>query len=242
MTLNERRSANKDTPVALITGANRGLGLEVGRQLGQLGYTVLLGCRSEARGVEAERTLREEGLEAIAIPLDVGVPLSLSTAAAWVEERCQRLDVLVNNAAIHYDSWQRVSDPDWTVVAEAFEINTLGAWRTSLALLHLLKRSPRPRIVNVSSEAGSMSSMGAGTPAYNISKAALNAVTCMLASELRPSGILVNSICPGWTATDMGGSGGRPIEEGARSIVWAATLPDDGPSRGFFRDGMPLSW
>jgi NAD(P)-dependent dehydrogenase (short-subunit alcohol dehydrogenase family) len=207
-----------------------------------MGYTVLLGCRSEARGAEAERKLRAEGLAATAIALDVGVPLSLSTAAVWVDERFQRLDVLVNNAAIHYDSWQRVSDPEWTVVAEAFEINTLGAWRTSLAFLALLKRSPHGRIVNVSSEAGSLSSMGAGTPAYSISKAALNAVTCMFASDLKSSGILVNSICPGWTATDMGGSRGRPIEAGARGIVWGATLPDGGPSGGFFRDGKPLRW
>ncbi len=106
----------------------------------------------------------------------------------------------------------------------------------------LLRASGHGRIVNVSSEAGSLASLGGGTPAYSMSKAAMNALTRMLATELRESGILVNSVCPGWVATEMGGSGGRPVEEGATSVVWAATLPDGGPTGGFFRDGRPLPW
>ena len=128
------------------------------------------------------------------------------------------------------------------MVSEALEVNLLGAWRTTQALLPLLRRSRHGRIVNVSSGAGSITQMGAGPPAYQVSKAALNALTRTLAAELRPAGILVNAGCPGWVATDMGGPGGRPVAEGASGIVWAATLPDDGPTGGFFRDGRPVPW
>ena len=152
------------------------------------------------------------------------------------------LDVLVNNAAIHYDTWQRGVDADLGVVAEALETNLLGAWRTAQACLPLLRRSEHGRIVNVSSGAGSLTEMGAGAPAYSVSKAALNALTRVLAAELSSEGILVNSVCPGWVATDMGGAGGRPVGEGAASVIWAALLPDDGPTGGFFRDGRQLQW
>ena len=119
---------------------------------------------------------------------------------------------------------------------------SFGAWNMVKAFLPLLRKSRHPRIVNVSSEAGSLASMGAGSPGYNMTKTALNALTVMLARDLRRAGILVNSVCPGWVATDMGGAGGRPIPEGAASVVWAVTLPDDGPSGGFFRDGRRLPW
>jgi NAD(P)-dependent dehydrogenase (short-subunit alcohol dehydrogenase family) len=122
------------------------------------------------------------------------------------------------------------------------ETNLFGAWRTTLALLPRLRDAEHGRVVNVSSEAGSLASMGGGTPAYQISKAALNALTRTLAGELRSARILVNSICPGWVATDMGGRGGRPVRDGAASVVWAVTLPDDGPTGGFFRDGRPVPW
>jgi NAD(P)-dependent dehydrogenase (short-subunit alcohol dehydrogenase family) len=122
------------------------------------------------------------------------------------------------------------------------ETNLFGAWRTTLTLLPLLRRATHPRIVNVSSEGGSLASMGAGTPAYQVTKAALNALTRTLAAELRSDGVLVNAICPGWTATDMGGGGGRSVNQGAASVVWGVLLPDDGPTGGFFRDGRPLPW
>src|SRR5262249_55932112 len=150
------------------------------------------------------------------------------------------VDVLVNNAAIHYDTWQRATAPDFAVVHEAFETNVLGAWRTALALLPQLQRSEHPRIVNVSSGSGQLSDMGGGTPAYRISKVSLNALTRMLATELPR--FRVNSVCPGWVATDMGGAGGRPVEQGAASVLFAVDLPDDGPTGGFFRDGQPLPW
>jgi NAD(P)-dependent dehydrogenase (short-subunit alcohol dehydrogenase family) len=150
--------------------------------------------------------------------------------------------VLVNNAAILYDTWQRGVDADLDQVREAFETNLLGAWRVTQACLPLLRRSSAARIVNVSSGAGALHDMGGGTPAYRTSKAALNALTRILAAELRGERILVNAVCPGWVATDMGGAGGRPVQQGAAGIVWAATLPDDGPTGGFFRDQRPIAW
>ncbi|MDG4895141.1 SDR family NAD(P)-dependent oxidoreductase [Mesorhizobium sp. WSM4976] len=225
--------------LALVTGANRGIGLETARQLAQLGFTVLMGVRALAKGQEAAMTI---GGKVEAIALDVAVYDAAAHAAAEVERRFGRLDVLVNNAAIHYDPSARALRPDWTVIREAFEINVFGAWRVAAAFAPLLTASGHGRLVNVSSEGGSLASMGAGAPAYSTSKATLNALTRILAAELRGSGVLVNSICPGWVATDMGGPGGRPVAQGAAGIVWAATLPDDGPTGGFFRDGKRLPW
>ena len=162
--------------------------------------------------------------------------------ARWLTDTLGRADILVNNAAILYDTGARAVTADLGTVRRAVETNVLGAWPTAQALLPLLRRSPRGRIVNVSSEAGSIRGMTGGTPAYAVSKAALNALTRLLAGELRRDRILVNAVCPGWVATDMGGPGGRPVSDGAAGIVWAATLPDDGPTGGFFRDGRPLPW
>ncbi len=228
--------------IALVTGANCGIGLEVCHQLGKQGFTVLLGARDMARGEAAAAGLRRQGLNVLPRQLDVSRPDSIRRLHDSVEHEYGRLDVLVNNAAILYDTWESVLNADLAVVREAFETNTLGAWQICQAFVPLLRRSQHGRIVNVSSEAGSLASMGSGTPAYNLSKAGLNALTRMLASELRGTRILVNSVCPGWVATDMGGAGGRPVKEGAAGIVWAATLPDDGPTGGFFRDGKPLPW
>jgi NAD(P)-dependent dehydrogenase (short-subunit alcohol dehydrogenase family) len=170
--------------------------------------------------------------------LDVTDEESIERLAGELE----RVDVLVNNAAILYDTANRAATVDLEVVREAMETNLYGAWRMSQALVPALRRSGHGRIVNVSSGAGSLATMGGGTPAYQVSKAALNAFTRTLAGELRGAGILVNAVCPGWVATDMGGAGGRPVEEGAASVVWAALLPDDGPTGGFFRDGEPVPW
>ena len=174
--------------------------------------------------------------------LDVSDEESVRAAASWLAGQFGRCDALINNAAILYDTWARAESADLVEVREALETNLFGAWRTTLALLPLLRRSEHGRIVNVSSQGGSLTTMGSGTPAYHVSKAALNALTRTLAAELRSEGILVNAICPGWTATDMGGGGGRPVAEGAASVLWGVTLPDDGPSGGFFRDGRPLPW
>jgi NAD(P)-dependent dehydrogenase (short-subunit alcohol dehydrogenase family) len=225
--------------VALVTGANRGLGLEVCRQLAARRHTVLLGSRDLAKG---EAAARELSGDVHVIALDVADPDAPEKAVREAQRRFGRIDVLVNNAGVHYDTWQGVCDADWRIVREAFETNLFGAWRMAQAVAPLMKAAKWGRIVNVSSEAGSLASMGAGTPAYATSKAALNALTRILAAELHGTGVLVNSVCPGWVATDMGGSGGRPVEDGAASILWAVTIPDDGPTGGFFRDGKPLRW
>ena len=223
--------------VSLVTGGNRGIGREVCRQLAELGHVVLLTARSADAAAAAARAVHAESL-----PLDVTDPASVAAAARQVAERYGRLDVLVNNAAITYDTWQRAIDADLAMVREAAETNLYGPWLMVQQFLPLLRASGHPRIVNVSSEVASLASMGGGTPAYTASKAALNALTRMLAAELRRDHVLVNAVCPGWVATDMGGPGGRPVEAGAASVVWAATLPDSGPTGGFFRDGRPLPW
>jgi NAD(P)-dependent dehydrogenase (short-subunit alcohol dehydrogenase family) len=227
-------------PIALVTGGNRGIGLEVCRQLAALQYTVILGARDAEKGKRAAAGLHHP--QVVACHLDVSDRASIDRAGAWVATEFGRLDVLVNNAAIHYDTWQNAINADFAIVEEAMQTNVYGAWWMVQAFLPLLRKSTHGRIVNVSSQAGSLATMGEGTPAYSVSKAALNALTCILAAELRASRILVNAVCPGWVATDMGGSGGRPVKDGAASVVWAVTIPDDGPTGGFFRDGQPLAW
>ncbi|MCA1817129.1 MAG: SDR family oxidoreductase [Acidobacteria bacterium] len=229
--------------VALVTGANRGIGLGVVRQLARLGFDVVLGARDAEKGERASAALRQEGLSVTPVALDVTDQSSVDAARDFVAGRFGRLDVLVNNAGALYDDWQRAENADLETAREAFETNTLGAWRVCIAFIPLLKKSGHARIVNVSSESGSLASMGGGTPAYSVSKAALNVLTRKLADELRSARVVVNSVCPGWVATEMGGRDApRTIAEGAASVVWAATLPDDGPTGGFFRDGQPLDW
>ncbi|WP_026875395.1 SDR family NAD(P)-dependent oxidoreductase [Jiangella gansuensis] len=225
--------------VAVVTGGNRGIGLEVCRQLAARGHTVVLTARDLAAAQAAAKGLPGT---VVAFRLDVTRASDAAALAGFLSREYGRLDALVNNAAIHYDTWQRATDADVDVVREAAETNVYGAWRLAMTLIPLLRASGHPRVVNVSSESGSLAGMGGGTPAYSLTKAALNAVTRMLAAELRRDGVLVNSICPGWVATDMGGPGGRPVRDGAAGIVWAATLPDDGPTGGFFRDGRPVPW
>ncbi|MBV9049333.1 MAG: SDR family oxidoreductase [Solirubrobacterales bacterium] len=227
--------------LAVITGANRGIGRELARQLAAAGHTVILTARDRDQARVAAEELASAG-DVIAHQLDVTDPGSAASLAAFLQERWQRLDVLINNAAIHYDTFQQAGSADLEIVREALETNLLGAWQLIQVLLPLLKASRHGRIVNVSSEAGSLTNMGGGIPAYRTSKAALNALTRMLAAELANDRILVNSVCPGWVATDMGGPGGRPVADGAASVMWAVNLPDEGPSGGFYRDGQPLPW
>lgn len=229
------------TKLAIVTGANRGNGLGVVRELAHKEFTVLLGSRELDNGVTAAQPLIDEGLEVVPVELDVTDQQSVETLRDYVTREFGKLDVLVNNAGVLYDDWESVTDVDFETVRKAFETNTIGAWRMCLAFLPLLRKSPHARIVNVSSESGSLPHMGGETPAYSVSKVAMNALTRMLAAELKPARILVNSVCPGWVATDMGGvNAPRSIAEGAKSVIWAALLPDDGPTGGFFRDGERL--
>ncbi len=216
--------------IALVTGGARGLGVEICRQLADEGFTVWCTARDEDAAL---RVAGELGVRSAR--LDIDDPASVTALAA----RIDHLDVLVNNAAIDYDTDQRALTADLDRVRRDLDTNLFGAWRMAQAFAPHLRASARGRLVNVSSGAGAITGMGAGTPAYTISKLALNGLTRMLAAEL--NGVLVNAVCPGWTATDMGG-GGRPVAEGARSVVWACLLDDDGPTGGFFRDGRPLDW
>jgi NAD(P)-dependent dehydrogenase (short-subunit alcohol dehydrogenase family) len=163
--------------------------------------------------------------------------------ASFVEKRFGRLDVLVNNAGVSNDKGQGGVDADLARVREALETNLFGAWRLCEVAIPLMQRYGYGRIVNMSTGMAALENMGGGSPGYRVSKTGLNALTRILASELRGSGILVNSVEPGWVQTDMGGSRApRPVEEGAEGAVWAATLPNNGPTGGFFRDRRPIPW
>ena len=228
--------------IALVTGANRGLGFETCKQLSQLGVTVLLTSRDPIKGEVAAKQLIDKGLDVIFYQLDVSDRSNIKDIFTKIENQFGRLDILINNAAILYDKDQSTMNADLELVNKALTTNLFGPWLLCQAFVPLMEKNGYGRIVNVSSGAASMHYMEGGTPAYGISKVALNALTRKLASELGRKNVLVNSVDPGWVATDMGGHGGRPIEEGCRGIVWAATLPNNGPSGGFFYDGEPELW
>lgn len=237
--------------LALVTGANRGIGFEVCRQLGKSGFRVFLAARDGGKAKTASALLMAEGLSVIPLTVDVTAPESIETAHHAIETEYGRLDVLVNNAGIHYDVWQKPLGASIEMVIESLQTNLLGAWRMCQAFVPLMTGSAHPRVVNVSSGAGSFGENPFGLvaqqgvlPAYGVSKAALNALTVKLAGELTGTRILVNAVCPGWTATYPGAAeqGARPVVDGAASVVWAALLPDHGPTGGFFRDGQRLPW
>jgi NAD(P)-dependent dehydrogenase (short-subunit alcohol dehydrogenase family) len=230
----------EDRQVALVSGGNRGIGLEICRQLAEKNITVIMGSRDEKQGRKAAEALSGD---VVVRQLEVTDEKSVDRIAASIEQEFGRLDILVNNAGISNDHGQRGVDADLDRVREALEANFLGAWRLCEVAILLMQKNGYGRIVNISSGLGALEDMGGGSPAYRVSKTALNALTRILSSELRGSGILVNSVCPGWVQTDMGGaSASRSVEEGADTPVWAATLPNNGPTGGFFRDRRPVAW
>jgi NAD(P)-dependent dehydrogenase (short-subunit alcohol dehydrogenase family) len=232
--------------VAIVTGAYRGLGLETCRQLARLGYTVVLTARREHEGVAAAEALQGEGLDVVFHPLDVTEEASIGRLAEFVRDTFERLDVLVNNAGIFPAGTpgaggDSVFDAELAGVRRGFETNTLGPLRLCQALIPLMRG--QGCVVNVSSGMGQLSEMNGCCPGYRLSKTALNAVTRIFADELKETAIKINSVCPGWVRTEMGGpEAPLDVEEGAKGIVWAATLPDDGPSGGFFRHGERIAW
>jgi NAD(P)-dependent dehydrogenase (short-subunit alcohol dehydrogenase family) len=250
-------SGQTEGGVVLVTGANRGIGREVARQLAQRGHEVLLSARDGERAVAVARELAEsigpqDGVYAAGragprvrpLTLDVADPDSIAAAAAAIGRDPGRLDVLVNNAGIGSDFGVAGVAPDFDAIERALQTNFFGSYRVTIALLELLRASEHPRIVNVSSGMGGVAEMGGWSPGYRVSKAAMNAMTRILSTELKDDGFLVNSACPGFVNTDMGGPMGakKPVEDGAAGIVWLATLPDDGPTGGFFRDGKPVAF
>lgn len=237
--------------VAFVTGAGRGIGLEVCRQLAELGMTVVLTARDPEKAKAAAEQLVGEGLDVIPKTLDVSDDESVRGVAAELEQQFGTLDVLVNNAAAYADWSEMASSADLELAQGVFETNLFGAWRVCQVFLPLIGRSSHGRIVNVSSGAGShgeprfgLTTNRGSTASYSISKAALNALTAKLAAELEGTCVLVNAVDPGLTATAPGMEeiGARPVAEGATSVVWGAILPDSGPTGGFFRDGEPLPW
>jgi len=226
--------------VALVSGANRGIGREIARQLAGRGLTVVVGSRDLEKG---EAAAAELAGTAVATQLDVTDESSAPSAVDFVAGEFGRLDVLVNNAGIGGSHFPRGAEADLDAVKEVLETNLFGAWRLATLALQLMRRDGYGRIVNVSSGMGQFSDMGGGNPGYRLSKTGMNVMTRILAAELKGENILVNSVCPGWVRTDMGGSGARrSVEVGADTPVWLATLPDGGPSGGFFRDREPIPW
>jgi NAD(P)-dependent dehydrogenase (short-subunit alcohol dehydrogenase family) len=227
--------------VALISGGNRGIGREVARQLAEQGYRVVIGSRDLAKG---EQAAGELGENVVARQLDVTDEESVERCIASIDEDFGRLDVLVNNAGIEGGGWSTdAADVDLDEVRDLLETNLFGAWRLTQVALPLMLRNGYGRIVNLSSGMGQLADMGGHAPAYRVSKTGLNALTRMLTTELGNENILVNSCCPGWVRTDMGGPGARrSVEQGAETPVWLATLPDDGPRGGFFRDRESIPW
>lgn len=234
--------------VALVTGANRGLGLAVARELGLLGARVLVGARRQAAGEAAAAGLRADGIDARRVVLDVEDDASVAAAVTAVDVVEGRLDVLVNNAGILLHGTVLRFDED--AARRSLDTNLLGPWRVTAAFAPLLRRSRHGRVVNVSSGAGSIAELdqkvtpgGWQVAPYRVSKAALSALTRLQAIELAPDGVLVNAACPGWVRTDMGGPGAtRSPQQGAASVTALVLLPDDGPTGGFFRDGEPVPW
>ncbi len=241
-------TSRRNRKIALVTGANRGIGFEICNQLAQIdSLTVLLTARDPSKGEAAAKQLTDKGLDVLFYQLDVSDKNHVKRISSYIELQFGQLDILVNNAAILFDTWQSAINADLDVVNKAITTNLYGPWLLCQAFIPIMKKNGYGRIVNVSSGEGSLHYMkeggsGGGRPAYSISKVALNALTIKLASDLIGTGILVNSVNPGWVATDMGGHGGRSIVDGAKGIVWAATLADDGPSGGFFCDGDPELW
>jgi NAD(P)-dependent dehydrogenase (short-subunit alcohol dehydrogenase family) len=227
---------------ALITGANKGIGFEVARELGKRGFHVLVGARDSQKGREATEALKKGGAIATFIPLDVSDAESIANAVHVVSEVADHLEVLVNNAGVIVEGDTMVTQLDAGTVNKTLQTNTFGPLLVTQAFLPLLSRSNAPRVINVSSGGGQLSDgMDTWAPAYCLSKTALNAVTCLFAAAL--PNVSINSVCPGWVRTDMGGANApRSVEEGADTIVWlAADAPEDLTGK-FLRDRKPIPW
>jgi NAD(P)-dependent dehydrogenase (short-subunit alcohol dehydrogenase family) len=226
-----------DHPVALVTGASRGIGFEVARQLAERGYRIVVTSRTKSAAEEAARKIKR----AVPHELEVSEAASIRELAAFLKREVGRIDALVNNAAVLRGEGESILSTPADAFVETWRTNALGPLLLTQAVAPLLARSDAPRVVNVSSGAGQISSMTTYAPAYSISKATLNAITVMLAAAMPDA--KVNCVDPGWVRTDMGGpSAPRSVEQGADTIVWLATLPKSGPTGGYFRDRKRIAW
>lgn len=224
--------------VVIITGANRGLGLETARQMAELDYQVILTSRDEKKG---EETARDLGVRFH--PLDVISAKSIAALLGFVEQEFGRLDVLINNAGVFLDEKQGILDVPEESLRATLETNTFGPLMLARAFIPMMIAQNYGRIVNVSSGMGEIGDLNNYGPSYRLSKLALNGITLMLANAVKGKNVLVNAVCPGWVRTDMGGPDAeRDLKTGASGIVWAATLPDEGPRGEFFRDGEKIDW
>ncbi|HEY0527203.1 MAG TPA: SDR family oxidoreductase [Gemmatimonadaceae bacterium] len=232
-----------ESRVALVTGGNRGIGQEICRQLAKIGVHVILGSRDENQGRAAASAMVADNLKVEARQLNVDDSASINDCIDWIRRDIGRLDILVNNAGIMEEEEDPDPEAEIEVVRRTMQTNVYGPLLLSRLAIPIMKSRRYGRIVNLSSGMGSLSEMGVGYIAYRMSKASLNVVTRVLASETQGMGILVNSVDPGWVQTAMGGRGAsRNVYKGAETPVWLATLPDGGPTGGFFRDRKPIPW
>jgi NAD(P)-dependent dehydrogenase (short-subunit alcohol dehydrogenase family) len=229
--------------IALVSGGNRGIGFAVCKGLNQVGLQVIMGSRDIENGQLAAERLQNEGFKVDPHQLDVTEPTSIEALKAYILKQYGRLDVLINNAGVHLDKGESILEVSLDIVRQTLEINLFGALNISRTFLPMMKQHDYGRVVNVSSDMGSLSKMSGRSGAYRMSKAALNALTRVIASEVEGYNIKVNTMAPGWVKTDMGGpSAPRSPEQGADTIIWLATLPDDGPTGGFFKDRESVPW
>lgn len=229
--------------IALVTGGNRGIGLEICRQLAKLGIRVVLGSRDTAKGVAAAGELIATGLPVEARELDVASNESIRECMNWIRRDLGRLDILVNNAGIMVEEEDADAEQEIQIIRDTMQTNVYGPLLLSRLAIPIMKSRRYGRIVNLSSSMGSLAEMGAGYIAYRMSKAGINVVTRVLAAETQGMGILVNSVDPGWVQTAMGGRGAnRTMYKGAETPVWLATVPAGGPTGGFFRDRKTIPW
>lgn len=234
--------------IAIVTGANRGLGLEAVRQLAQRGITTILTCRDAAKGEAATQSLQQQGLPVVFHQLDITQENSVSALQQWVQQQYGCVDILINNAGIFPDTsgpneFISAFEVSVEVLRLGMETNLYGAFRMCQAFIPMMQARNYGRVVNVSSGMGQFEGMKGGYPAYRTSKTALNTLTCLFADELTGSNVLINSMCPGWVRTDMGGANAdRDVSEGADTMVWLATLSDGSKSGGFFRDRQEIAW
>ena len=240
-----------DKRVALVSGANRGLGLAISQGLAGYGITVIMGARDSKKGKQACSRLKRSGLDVYFEMLDVANQKSIQSAVKHIQGRFKRLDILVNNAGIMIDSEESILDVSWHTIQHTFQTNVAGPLRLCQSCIPLMRAGGYGRIVNLASTLGSMTDMAdpdseaamVRTPAYRLSKTALNCITILVAREVCDDNILVNSACPGWVRTELGGDE-APLtpKQGADTPIWLATLPDGGPTGGFFRERTLISW